>query len=310
MDKLSSVKMFDVGVNVARFQIDELHEAHIELINIMLKTHKRLIIVFGLSPLECTSKNPLNLPMRKQAFIEKFRDKMSRIKLLYINNHRSDQVWSDNLDDLIKKNTSRVESIRYCGGRDSFLEYYTNTTFPIWRIDGFTQTEFISATQRRNEIASTTEYDLSFRRGVIHTANNITAQCVPSIDLAILDHYKTSFLMGTRVGETTHRFIGSWVRSRETFEDACHRTAKEKAGIEVYDLQPLKSFSNFDWKFKGERDDLTTLLYFAHMVKGYQPEPSGNISSLKWIPFADVTKFVDDEHRPMAIYAMHNIHQY
>ena len=73
-----------VGVTCARFQTNKLSPAHIELIEIMLQTHDRLIIILGLQPLKFTVKNPLDFQMRKQMFFEVFDKYKSRITMLYL----------------------------------------------------------------------------------------------------------------------------------------------------------------------------------------------------------------------------------
>jgi len=306
MNNKYNVIIRDVGVCGMRIQIDDLHDAHIELINIMLETHKRLIIVLGVRPIIFTAKNALTFQMRKQAFFEVFGNYKHRITLLYINDVRDDHIWSNNFDNLIKNNIKENETVRCCGGRDSFLNYYHNNIYEKWVITDFTQSEFISATAKRNEIAKTTIFDSSFRRGVIYSALNLPGQCVPSIDVAIYDHYG-NILMGQRVDELSYRFIGGWVQPRETFEMACNRIVKTKCGIAIDNLQPIRSFCNFDWKFKGERDDLTTMLYTAYITEG-TPEPLGNLKYLRWVSIVDILNVVDSEHLELAksIYELHN----
>lgn len=306
MDNTCAVKMFDVGVTVCRMQIDAPHPAHIELIYNMLNTHKRLIVVFGLSPHKCTAKNPLSFNMRKQAFFETFKTHMGRIKLLYLNDHRSDVIWSENLDKLIANNVKHGESVRLCGGRDSFLKFYnyTNTNYSIWHIKDFVQTEFVSATTRRAEIAAATNFNLSFRQGVIYTASNVYPQCIPAVDVILLNREDTHVLMGQRLNESGYRFMGTWVRTGETFEDACVRALLEKASlnIDALSLTPQKSFTGFDWRFRGERDSLVTMLYTAYVTTGQIPEPADNFVTLKWVYFDDVLDVVDEEHFELAKY--------
>ena len=41
----------DVGIIVGRFQVADLHPAHIDLIETVVKAHKRVHILLGVSPL-------------------------------------------------------------------------------------------------------------------------------------------------------------------------------------------------------------------------------------------------------------------
>lgn len=125
MDIIYNVTQREVAVIVARFQIDNLHSAHIELINIILNTHKRIIIVLGLSPLKCTAKNPLDFQMRKQMILDNFKDKHKYITIVYLQDCKTNQEWSDKLDIIIKKNTNN-ETVRLCGG---LLQQVNRDTF-------------------------------------------------------------------------------------------------------------------------------------------------------------------------------------
>ena len=40
----------DVGIIVGRFQVDELHDAHVDLIQYVFDQHPKVIIFLGLSP--------------------------------------------------------------------------------------------------------------------------------------------------------------------------------------------------------------------------------------------------------------------
>ena len=50
----------DVGVIVGRFQVNELHAAHRELIDTVIGNHKKVLIFLGLSPVRVTRHNPLD----------------------------------------------------------------------------------------------------------------------------------------------------------------------------------------------------------------------------------------------------------
>lgn len=300
--------MRDVGVTCARFQTNKLTPAHIELINIMFQTHKRIIVVLGLQPIKFTTKNPLDFQMRKGMIFEAL-DKRIRnnITILYLSNTKDDVKWCNDLDALIAKNTSSKDTIRYCGGRDSFLKQYKesgNKLTELWEIKDFEQSEFVSATLVRKEIAASTEFDERFRAGVIYTALNTPAKTVPTVDVAIIKD-ANKVLIGKRHDENEWRFIGVWSQPRESYEEAALRAAKQKANIIIEKITPRKSFCNYDWKFKGEIDDITTMFYTAHYKSG-TPEPIDNLAVLKWIDIIDLSSYFDKsaDHYNMADYLM------
>lgn len=304
MDIIYNVTQREVAVIVARFQIDNLHSAHIELINIILNTHKRIIIVLGLSPLKCTAKNPLDFQMRKQMILDNFKDKHKYITIVYLQDCKTNQEWSDKLDIIIKKNTNN-ETVRLCGGRDSFIPYYTNK-YETWTIKEFSQSEYISATSVRNDISNSTSFSSDFRRGVIYTANNINPRCVPAVDVAIFDNNLENVLLCQIIGEDKYSFIGAWVQSNETYEEAANNAVLNKATIKVDNLKPLKSFTNFDWRFRAERDNLTTMLYSATLKSG-EPFPRDNIVKLNWIKLDNILDYISDTHYTIASYLRDNI---
>jgi len=307
MDKKYKVKKADWGVTVARFQLPKLHEAHIELINKMLNNYQNVLIVLGISPINfSTKKNPLNLAMRKQMIKETFNT--NRIKVAYLEDQESNFIWSDKLDSIVAKFVKSKQTVMLCGGRDSFLPYYKNN-FPTVQYKDFIQTEFLSATSIRNEIMKTSSFNEDFRAGVTYNACNMIPRCVPAIDLLI--RRDDTVLLGKRVNDTKYSFVGGWVYPGETFEQACIRVGYDKCNLTLNDdyLAPIKSFANFDWRFRGEVDDLTSMLFLVDQFNGL-PEPKGNITKLKYIKYTDILDKITNTHYPIAEYVKNNFFKY
>ena len=95
----------DVGVIIGRFQVPELHSAHIELIESVRSYHQKVIIFLGVSPLLVTANNPLDFESRKQMILEKYPD----VNVLYIKDIVNDSVWSKRLDEQIRGEALPVE---------------------------------------------------------------------------------------------------------------------------------------------------------------------------------------------------------
>lgn len=304
MDKKYKVKKKRVAVVVARFQLHELHAAHKALLNKILEDFDELIIVLGIPPLQQTSKNPLNLEMRKQMLKEEFSNYMHRVRIAYIHNNKDDAAWSANLDKLISKLTKSNNRVILCGGRDSFIPYYKTNKYEVKEYPEFYKEEYLSATSTRKEIANSTEFNKDFRAGVVHSACNVYPACVPSVDLVILNDQKTHVLLGLHIDETKYKFLGSWVRAGETYEYACYRTAKTKANVIVENFMPLHSFTGFDWRFIGEDSDLTTMLYECTILNNGESvlRAMGNFKRLKWVPLNKVVDNIINEHIKLAQY--------
>ena len=53
-------KQTDIGVIIGRFQVHELHLAHMALIETVLQNHTKVILFLGTSTAIATRKNPLD----------------------------------------------------------------------------------------------------------------------------------------------------------------------------------------------------------------------------------------------------------
>lgn len=266
----------DVGVIVGRFQVDELHDGHIDLITQIIENHPKVIIFLGLSPCKCTSRNPLDFEARKKMILNKF----PNVIVLYIVDQYSDITWSDNLDSQIKNIIGANQTALLYGSRDSFIKYYSGK-FPCKEIE---QTVFTSGTEIRKKISNQVSGTPEFRQGVIWAVNNQYPKCHSTVDAAIIKHSPfndTRILLGKRSKEPKYRLIGGFVQPGETYEDAAVREVKEETGIDVFGLKYIKSFVIDDWRYRSEVDKITTALFVCNFRSG-TPEPKDDIDELRW----------------------------
>ena len=70
-----------LGVVIGRFQVDDLHEGHLDLLSEVAHTNTQLLIIIGLSPCRCTVYNPLDYDTRRRLLLEYF----PQAKIAYIN---------------------------------------------------------------------------------------------------------------------------------------------------------------------------------------------------------------------------------
>ena len=108
---------YDVGVIVGRFQVHELHEGHIDLIQTVFDNHAKVVIFLGLSPFHGTFTNPLDFEPRKTMILEKF----PKAIVLYIKDIPNDKIWSERLDSMVRDVLNPRQSAVLYGGRDSFV---------------------------------------------------------------------------------------------------------------------------------------------------------------------------------------------
>jgi nicotinamide mononucleotide adenylyltransferase len=106
----------DVGVVIGRFQVHELTDGHLFLINSALANHRRVLVLVG-SPQEySTKKNPLDYPTRERMIRSRFPDVVVQAAPDFPNN---DKRWSHHIDVTIAQcstpavnRSSRIMSAR------------------------------------------------------------------------------------------------------------------------------------------------------------------------------------------------------
>jgi bifunctional NMN adenylyltransferase/nudix hydrolase len=280
----------DVGVLVGRFQVDDLHEAHLDLIGSVVKAHSKVIVFLGLSPCRVTRNNPLDFESRKQMILDHF----PTVNVLYIKDVARDEVWSKNLDSQISDLVGPGKSAVIYGGRESCIDGYKGryTTCEL------EQESYISGAEIRTKISAEVKADPLFRAGVIWAAYNQYPRSIPTIDVAIWDADHKRLLMARKKEETLFRFIGGFVQC-ETLEDSARREVEEEAHIEIGELNFLGSHVVDDWRYRREMDKIMTCFFEAEHTFGI-PTPDDDIFELRWFEAADLTAGdLVAEHRPL-----------
>jgi hypothetical protein len=114
-------KKFSIGCIVARFQVDMLHVAQMQLIDFVAGRHEKVIVVLGVSPLPNSRKNPLPFEARRQMLAEVY----PNVHVIQVKNNISDEIWSKNLDTAIRDVLTMQQSVLLYGSRDSFIKHYS-----------------------------------------------------------------------------------------------------------------------------------------------------------------------------------------
>ena len=269
---MKEMQRVDVGVVVGRFQVDELHEAHKELIQHVLNLHGKVFLFLGLSPCKCTVSNPLDFESRKQMILDCF----PMITVMYITDTPSDTLWSERLDRQITELTGPNQSVLLYGGRESFIPYY-NGRFETVELE---PKLYVSGSDRRKYLSSRVKSSAEFRHGVIWATQNQYPKCFPTVDVAITDD-RGRILLGKKKDEDKFRLIGGFVNPAETFESAAAREVKEESGVEVCDMEYVGSFAIDDWRYRSEIDKITTCLFTCNWLSG-TPTPGDDICAVGW----------------------------
>lgn len=272
-------EQIDVGVIVGRFQVDDLHDGHRDLINSVYNRVGRLIIFVGLSPNKCTAKNPLDFATIKSMLEDYYPD----ATIQYIKDTKTDAQWSINLDDQIEDLIGPNQTVKLFGSRDSFIPYYHGK----FETEELIQRVFVSGTQRRKELALKSRNTADFRAGAIWAMQNQWPEPDMTIDSAIFNDDYSMILLGRKPKEDSYRLIGGFVGVNETLEYTVIRETKEEAGVEITDITYITSQVVPDWRRRGELNNILTALFASKIAKGSpKPEPGDDICELRWF---DVT---------------------
>lgn len=285
-----------IGVVIARFQIDELHQGHKRLLEHVISENDRLIVLLGCSAPKVTTKNPLDFKTRRLMIWDSF----PQAEVYPIYDKRKDVVWSKQVDTLLKSHYPE-DTITLYGSRDSFIPHYSGEL----TVQEYRHELVFDATSRREEVSKSDPINSAdFRRGVIYAAYNKYPQCMPTVDIAILKKGEPGLevLLVKKPGEDKFRFCGGFGEPEdETFEISAKREVMEEVGVETSDYRYICSKKINDWRYEGTRDKIKTLLFKCNYVFG-TPIPQDDLKGgeVRWFNLHAIT--ADDvmtEHIPL-----------
>lgn len=283
----------EVGVIVARFQSPYLHDGHNDILTQVTSNHPRVVVFLGNSPVRCSKNNPLDFQTRKAMIEAKFQN----IEVYYIDDVGNNELWSKNLDQLIRKHIGPAQKAVLYGSRDSFIAAYSGK-FPTIEL---VPNKFISASQIRKTVGIKAKNTQEFREGVIWAVENQYPKCHPTVDLAIIDLDNKRMLMARKPNEELLRFIGGFADPKSpSYEADALREGKEECGLEFAEApQYVGSTLVNDWRYRSEQDKIKTLLFLVKYTGG-EPKADDDIADVRWVKFGELD--VDDvvpTHRPL-----------
>ena len=274
-------KATDVAVIVGRFQVNELHEAHIDLITSVLNKHDRVLLFLGNSTIRNTLNNPLDYRARRTMIADKF----PAVEIHYINDNPSDTTWTKNLDKLIGEQLLPMQTVTLYGSRDSFLKCYTGK-FNTCELEA---TTFISGTEVRRRVCNNYPPTADYRAGMIAATAYRFPTAFQTVDIAVVND-KGELLLARKPEEKKWRFIGGFSDPASvSLEEDAKREVQEEAGVEVGNITYLGSTLINDWRYRGEIDKIKTALFVAKYVFG-KPEGADDVAEVKWVSINNLTK--------------------
>ena len=279
--KEKGTKPTDVGVIVGRFQVNELHEAHVDLITSVLQKHDRVLLFLGNSTIRNTLNNPLDYRARRTMIAEKF----PTVEIHYINDNPSDTAWTKNLDKLIGEQLLPMQTVTLYGSRDSFLKCYTGK-YTTCELEA---TTFISGTEVRRRVCNNYPPTADYRAGMIAATAYRFPTAFQTVDIAVVND-KGELLLARKPDEKKWRFIGGFSDPTSvSLEEDAKREVQEEAGVEVGNITYLGSTLINDWRYRGEIDKIKTALFVAKYVFG-KPEGADDVAEVKWVSINNLTK--------------------
>ena len=277
------LKKADVGIVIGRFQVNELHQAHVDLIQTVCDRHDRVLIFLGLSPLRNTLNNPLDFKPRKAMIEEKF----PKVEVFYQDDCMLDEVWSKKLDDQIQKWLQPNQKVLLYGSRDSFLKHYTGK-FEAVELES---TTYVSGTEIRKKIINQSVATKDFRAGMIYATGTRYPTSFQTVDIIVEHDVEPQILLARKDGEDKYRVIGGFVDPKdESLERAAVREFHEEIknlNVDVTDFRYAGSARIDDWRYRYEQDKIMTALYVTKRIYG-APQPADDIVEAKWFKIGEL----------------------
>jgi bifunctional NMN adenylyltransferase/nudix hydrolase len=282
-----------VGVVIGRFQVSELHQGHRHLIEQVLMLHKEVLVLIGDRPGQPTRRNPLDYRTREIMLINAYPD---QITVSRIQDHPSDDVWSEQVDECIAIASRFPEhEVFLYGSRDSFIRYYSGhfTCVEIAKKGGH------NGSRERQNTSHSPLAERAFRQGVIYMSQK---QYFPTaygtIDVAIFNRDTRRVLLGRKRREDDFRFIGGFVDPSDTsLEHTVRREAREEAGdIEIGDITYIGSTKVDDWRYRKSESGIMTSFFVATYIFG-RPQASDDIVEVQWFDLDSLDSVLIPTHR-------------
>lgn len=282
----------DVGVIIGRFQVATLSDGHRELIDEVMRRHRKVIVLLGVSPLANSTNNPLDFEARKQMLMSTY----PTLTVLLARDVDDDTFWSAQVDSIVRDVLSPTQSALFYGSRDSFIEHYCGS-FPTYALPSGPS---VSGTESRNEIAREARDSEDWRAGVIWASRNRYPTSYQTVDVAIFNREYDKILLGKKFSEAQWRLVGGFADpSSPSLEEDARREAREEAGVALRDVQYRRSSVIDDWRYRNEPDCIKTALFTAWTDD--EGVAGDDIAEVAWFDVAELdptaTEIVIPNHR-------------
>lgn len=264
----------NVGVVVARFQVDDLHDGHQLLLKAVDEENDIVIVVLGTCQPKNTMENPLDFKTR--SFMVK--EILPGAVVVPLEDHVDDEEWSKSLDQLIWSMQQGQWSVRLYGGRDSFLSYYSGKYITV----PFGYVNHRSGTEVRETIGKAPRESADFRAGVIYASQNRYPTSFATVDVAVWRD--DQLLLGRKAGMQEYCLIGGFVDPADpSYEEAGKREVAEEVGLFVQNFEYVCSLNVDDWRYRKGPDRIKTVLFNAEaFFPNQEAKAADDLAECRW----------------------------
>lgn len=291
-----------IGVIIGRFQVPTLHEGHLKLFKEVAAASDRVVVLLGVSPVDgYTAEHPLTFAQRQSMItncpgLSGFYEPLHHINILPLFDQRTNDVWSAQVDSLLKQ-TYPHDILTLYGGRDSFADSYKGK-LPVTRS---TFCPIVPVTGTQNRAAIKEENDPAFLRGTIAALQRQFPRVFPTTDIAVLK--SDDVLLIQRVDSGHWCFPGGFVDPTDgSFELAARRELREETGLTLEGpLNCVGTFPINDFRYRGSRDKIFTTFYAG--VHSWGPVTANplEVQDYRWVNWLgnEITEIIAEVHRPL-----------
>ncbi len=294
----------DIGVIIGRFQTPDLHTGHLDLIDTVVKKHKKVLIFICSTPgVLVTRKNPLDY-FTRMLMIQKVYPNVATCPL---HDTPDDHNWSKTVDQKIAETFGNHMSAVLYGSRDAFIPHYFGrypTVELAYSVD-------ITGTEVREAASTEVRQCSEFRRGVVYAAHNKHPAIFPTVDIAVIktdselyDKQRCQIALGRKNTDPKNqwRLPGGFVDPRKDshFQGAAKRELREEMGLDltIDHLDYVGSCRVNDWRYRHELDQIMTTIFVAKYLWG-TISPGDDLDAVNWFNLDFKMENLIVEHRPL-----------
>lgn len=289
-----------IGVVVGRFQVHDLHRAHVDLIDTVRSNHDKVIVFLGVNAVGPTRNNPLDFETRRKMFV----DRWPEITVLPIVDRESDSDWSSILLSKVRE-IYPLGGITLYGSRDSFIQHYTGN-LPTVSLEPDSEYVAVSGTAVREKLAHRSLSSNDFRAGIVYALNQLAPRVIPVIHTAIFrqnpiefksndlsqepptPHWDYEILLVREENSDDDRWefvSGELLPTDTSYEQAGRRLIYKELGLQTTIFDYVCSERKSDWRLKNEVDENFSTLFAVQYLSGI-PTPGDSFYRAKWVNFA------------------------